>query len=169
MGFFGRIFGKGPRPEAFDYQQYLDASMEGLKLMNSAHQSTWHLGEAERWNVDQESGMIVFSFEDGTIAQAKVQIIGSLSNASKTWLWSWANPSVLDHLKQDSLKVREFGQEHGVEQLIEAKWEATESDGWEMAAIAARVCGANGAYRGPTGSGFVFMTFGAVKLSKSVS
>jgi hypothetical protein len=35
-----------------------------------------------------------------------------------------------------------------------------------MAAFAVKLCAAQGAYRGPAGSTYIFMTFGEVKLTK---
>jgi hypothetical protein len=37
---------------------------------------------------------------------------------------------------------------------------------WEFVAVAARLGEANGAYRGPSGSTFIFMTFGQITLQK---
>jgi hypothetical protein len=36
-----------------------------------------------------------------------------------------------------------------------------------MTALAVKLCDAQGAYRGPSGSSYVFMTFGEVQLSKA--
>jgi hypothetical protein len=39
-------------------------------------------------------------------------------------------------------------------------------DAWRMTALANRLCGSNGAYRGPAGKTIVFMTFGEIQLEK---
>ncbi|MEM7316566.1 MAG: DUF6882 domain-containing protein [Planctomycetota bacterium] len=94
------------------------------------------------------------------------QIIGSFNTKDNSWLWAWDNPSVLDKLKAHALKLKEYGEEHGIERLTDRKWTGTEDDAWEMAALAVKLCDAQGAYRGPAGSTLIFMTFGKVKMSK---
>jgi hypothetical protein len=42
----------------------------------------------------------------------------------------------------------------------------SEEKAWEFTAVAARLGKANGAYRGPNGSTYVFMTYGEIKLEK---
>ena len=55
---------------------------------------------------------------------------------------------------------------HGIEKLTTRKWTGTEDDAWAMVALAVRLCDAQGAYRGPAGPSYVFMTFGEVKIIK---
>ncbi len=45
------------------------------------------------------------------------------------------------------------------------KVECAESDCWEFTALACKLCDAKGAYRGPSDTARVFMTFGEVTLS----
>jgi len=40
-------------------------------------------------------------------------------------------------------------------------------DAWHFAAVAVRLCERQGAYRGPSGGTYVFMTFDTVSVSKS--
>ena len=142
-------------------------SLEELKLKTAAHQAGWHFGEADRWSVDQDEGKLVFSFTNETTATAPVQIIGTFNSQDKTWLWGWANPSVNDSLKADDLKVKAYGEQHQISQLTARKWSGSEDDAWAMAALAVKLCGSQGAYRGPAGDTRVFMTFGTVQLQKT--
>jgi hypothetical protein len=41
-----------------------------------------------------------------------------------------------------------------------------EDKAWEFTAVAVRLGSANGAYRGPSGATYVFMTFGEITLQK---
>jgi hypothetical protein len=59
----------------------------------------------------------------------------------------WDNPSIDDKLKADSLKVKEYGKQHGSEKLASRKWTTTGEDAWAMAALAVKLAGAEGAYR----------------------
>lgn len=148
-----------------DFQNLLDASMAELQLKTQAHKA-WGLGSFDHWSIDQEVGNLVFSMADGTTAVAPAQIIGSFNTNDNTWLWAWDNPSIVDALQIDSLKLKAYGEKNGIEKLTMRKWTGTEDDAWSMTALAVKLCGAQGAYRGPSGGTYVFMTFGEVKLSK---
>jgi hypothetical protein len=139
--------------------------MEGLRIQTGAHQNTWHLGQEERWDIDQDSGELVFTLAD-TIARAPAQIIGTFDGKTNTWLWAWANSSIAEPLKRDALRVLDYGKQHSIQRLTTAKWPAAEMDGWRMATLANRLCSSNGAYRGPAGTTLVFMTLGEIKLTK---
>lgn len=150
------------------FQSLLDVSMQELKVKTEAHQA-WGLGTFDRWNVDQERGEIVFSNADGKRVVAPAQIIGSFSTNDNSWLWAWDNPSVVDGMKKDARKLKEYGEKNNIEKLTTRKWTGTQDEAWEMAALAVKLCNAQGAYRGPSGKTFVFMTFGDVKISNSKS
>jgi hypothetical protein len=166
----------GPTPELrraasndadLDYKTFLARAVEELKVRTAAHKGGWHFGEEERWSVDQDQGKIVFAFKEGVTATASVQIIGTFNTEDNTWLWAWANPSVDKPLMVDALKVKAYGEQHKVSELTTRKWSGTEDDAWKMAALAAKLCGAQGAYRGPAGNTHVFMTFGQIELKKA--
>ncbi|OYP31678.1 DUF6882 domain-containing protein [Rhodopirellula sp. MGV] len=152
-------------PKSDDFQDLLDVSMEELQLKTEAHKA-WGLGTFDRWNIDQDVGDLVFSNADGAKAVAPAQIIGSFSTNDNSWLWAWDNPSISDDLKSHAWKLKEYGEKHGIEKLTTRKWTGTEGDAWAMVALAVRLCGAQGAYRGPAGPSYVFMTFGEVQISK---
>jgi len=92
--------------------------------------------------------------------------LGTYNSQDQTWLWAWANPSIDEKLKADALKVRKYGEEHHIDRLTKSKWKGTEDDAWAMAALAVKLCGEQGAYRGPAGTTYVFIAFGEVKLSR---
>lgn len=148
-----------------DFDTLIAQSMEELRLKTQAHDAAWHLGEAD-WSVDQDQGQIVFDHK-GITATAPVQIVGTYNSEDSTWLWGWDHPSVVPALQQHARRVREYGDEHGISQLTTRKLACTENQAWEFAALACKLSGAQGAYRGPAGSAFVFLTFGDVTLTKS--
>jgi len=169
MSIFRNLFGgayKSPCDgETPEFKAFLEGGMEGLKLQTGAHQRTWQFGEEERWDFSQDTGELIFTYAD-KVVRAPAQIIGTFDSEARTWMWCWANSSISDSLALDSVRVREYGQEHGIRRLTEAKWPAEEMDAWQMTALACRLCEANGAYRGPAGTTFVFFTFGEVQISK---
>ncbi len=118
----------------------------------AAHDAGWGLGEAD-WNVDQDQGEIVFTRADGITATAPVQIVGTYNTEIRR---------MAVHAK----RVRDYGKQHGIKRLTTRKLGCSEDDAWELAAVACKLCEAQGAYRGPAGTAFVFLTFGEVTLSK---
>ncbi len=154
-------------PEPQDYLELLEASVAELQLKTEAHRGGWGLGEFDRWDMDMGQGDLVFSNRDGFTATCPAQVIGSLDGVGGTWMWAWANPSIPSPLKADSLKVKEYGEAHGIDQLTTPDFPADEMDAWRLTALAVKLCESQGAYRGPAGSTAVFMTFSQVMLSSS--
>jgi hypothetical protein len=87
------LFGKGGTTPPSSYDTLLAQSMEELRAKTSAHDATWHLGEAA-WAVDQDAGTIVFTTPRGITATCPVQIVGTYNTDDGTWLWGWDHPSV---------------------------------------------------------------------------
>jgi hypothetical protein len=168
MSIFRKLLGKqngeGETPE---FNALVEGSMEGLRLQTEAHQGTWRFGKSERWDFSQDSGELVFTFAD-MIVRAPAQVIGSFDSEARSWMWAWANSSIAESLTRDSVRVREYGEQHRIRRLTTGTWPAEEVDGWRMAALANRLCVSNGVYRGPAGTAFVFFTFGQVQLMKRV-
>lgn len=91
------------------------------------------------------------------------QVVGSVSDRSNTWMWSWDNPYLLDNVKEEMLKVKAFGKKHGIDKLIQSKWPGTEDDGWAMTAIASRVLKAKGAFSFISEEMMIFVVFSDIR------
>lgn len=128
-----------------------------------AHMS-WGLGSADRWGVDQRTGLITWTFAD-RIATAPAQILGSFSPTSGSWLWAWANESILPEMSRDARSVREWAQAHGHAALTQPKIDADEEAAVTLAALAVRITEATGFYRGPGANSVAIITFGPVTLT----
>ena len=159
------LFGQTETKLPSDFATLQKVSSEELKLKNDAHLQAW-MGKSVRWDLSQDSGELVFALSDGLKAVCPAQIIGTYNAEDHTWLWAWANSSIEDKLKADALKVRKYGEEHHVDRLTKRKWVGTEDDAWAMVALAVKLCGEQGGYRGSAGSTYVFIAFGEVALSK---
>lgn len=147
-------------------QDFVRQSVEGLKAQTSAHSATWRLGQEANWGVDQDKGEITFSFADGVVARAPVQIIGTLNTHNNTFLWGWDHPSVLPPLRMHAARTKDWGKNNNIAKFTTRLVPATEQEAWEFTAVAVRVNEANGAYRARSGTALVFMTFGEIQLSK---
>lgn len=160
-------FGQNEARLPSDFATLQKMSMDELKLKTDGHRKAWGLDKTIRWDLNQESGDLIFSLPDGMKATCPAQIIGTYNSEDHTWLWAWANSSIEEELKVDALKVRKYGEEHHIDRLTTRKWVGTEDEAWSMVALAVKLCGKQGAYRGPAGTTYVFITFGEVKLNKN--
>ena len=139
------------------WQSLVASSVAYLQEQQSVLMRDFRLGEHQRWDWDQERGELTFSNDGKVAVVCGIVMTGSLSLVSGTWLWSWANESILEPLKEPLIELREFGAEREFEKVAGACWSGTEEDGWEMTAVAAKFLGALGAYRSPKEEGFTFM------------
>jgi hypothetical protein len=136
-----------------------------LELKTVSHTEAWGLGSTERWDADLDEGIITFS-SPGLIVTASVQVIGAFNSANDTWLWGWDHPSVIQPLAQDAHLARRFGERYGLQEYASAHLHCPQDKAWEFTAVACHLAQASGAYRGPSGETFVFMTFHDVTIRK---
>ncbi len=148
------------KPETTDeFVNFLTEAHEYLTEQQEICKTEYGLSTYERWFYDQETGLIEFFNGDTLKIRIRYQEVGSVSKISNTWLWAWDNPNLLENIKIESQKVKEFGEEQNFERLTKRKWNADEIDGWEMTSIMAYLTNAKGAYRIPGENVFSFIVF----------
>lgn len=108
----------------------------------------WEIEYIDDWSLDQEEGRLFLTRNDGVKFICPAQIVGSHRPDEGEWMWAWANPSIVDSLKIDSFKVKEYGEEHGFEKCTNATVDEYEDGARQLAALAAHLSGAWGVYRG---------------------
>lgn len=131
-----------------DVDAFFDECLAELEEKNTELMDNYSLAEYERWDFDQETAELVFSNQGKKGLIARVYYIGSYSPRSETWMWGWGNDSVMPYLTAPIARVREFGHEQNIEELVDRFWSATEDAGWAMSAAALRIVGGLGVYRG---------------------
>ena len=149
-----------------DWVDVVTTAHNSLSEKQEAIMAEYKIGEHERFDWDQENGTLVFSNNGKPAVVAKVQFVGSISTKSDTWLWSWANQTILNNVKDQMHKVREFGISKNYEALVNEKWPGDEVDGWEMTSITSYILGAKGAYRTSGESGFTYMVITDIQWVK---
>lgn len=120
--------------------------------------------EAYNWDVDLEAGKITFTGET-KIVTAPVQVIGTYNPADGTFLWGWDHPSVPAARAAHARLARQFGELNTLPLYTTRKIECTPEQAWGFTTTALYLAGAQGAYRGSSGSTLVFMTFGRMTIS----
>ena len=151
---------------AADLGTLLLEGQDMIEQTGRAHAEAWGLGSADRWDLDQTTGLLRFTFPD-RVAEAPAQILGTYSPNGETWVWAWANASLLPDLRKDSEHVRAWGEQNGADLLTTAKLPLDAEQAADVAAFAFRISKATGFYRAPAGAAQVFLTFGPVTLTDS--
>ena len=159
-------FAQNQTPISSDFATLQKLSIEELQSKTEVHKKAWGLDKILWWDFNQGSGELVFSLPDGVRAVSPAQIIGTYNSEDHTWLWAWANPSIEEKLQADARQLLKYGEEHHIDRLTKRKWVGTEEEAWAMTALAAKLFGKQGAYRGPAGATKVFMVFGEVTLTR---
>lgn len=134
-----------------------------IEQLARAHAS-WGCGTAQRWGLDQQTGLITWTFADKT-ATAPAQILASYNPASSTWLWAWANESILPAMSRDARGLRDWAQQHGHHSLTQAELPADGETAATLAALAVRITRATGVYRPKDNTAVPIITFGPVTLT----
>jgi hypothetical protein len=157
------------KKKRIDIEAFIADSFKGLQLVTEEHRNRWQLGQEKAWAVDEVSGRISFSFANGAVASAPVQVVGTYHVSEKAFTWGWKHPNVLPNLQRHAARVRDFGIEYGSDELTTQHIPCTEKRAWEFTALAMLLAEASGAYcLQPSPDTFVFMTFGEVELKNRV-
>lgn len=110
-----------------------------------------------RWDWFVDSQQLVFSHEDKPRVVCTVAFVGTHATSNGSWMWSWANPSFPDEVRDALAPVRRFGEEENFMKLAAGYWRADDDDGWLMTAFVTRLLGGVGGYRTPNDSGHTYM------------
>src|ERR1019366_7124181 len=108
------------------------------------------------WNVDTKKGEITF----GTQFRFPVQIIGTFSQSSGTWLWAWANTqsALPDVITKQASELKKYGDDNGIEFLSKGEFPFAKDKLQFIALIASGAFGCSGYYLGNYGSGTMVAT-----------
>jgi hypothetical protein len=148
-----------------EYKLVVARAEEELRILTGYCDRAFGLSEAA-WNLDLDSGTVVFTSKEGIKATCAVQIAGTYNPRDGTWLWAWDHPSLQPPLRLHALAARAFGEAQGIACLTKRKFECSEDDAWRLTAVACHLGKGQGAYRGPTDGADIFMTLASVVLKK---
>ncbi|WP_137919720.1 DUF6882 domain-containing protein [Hydrogenophaga sp. 2FB] len=138
---------------------HLSTALIWLKNQTIKHSEAWGLGNESNWNLDMNEGWLRWTFADGRVVQAAVQVIGTYNTKNNSFLWGWDHPSVPQPLRRAAQHIHTLGQELGIERWITRAVNCTQDEAWQFSALAAQQDGASGAYRGDSKGTWVYMCF----------
>jgi len=129
-----------------DYNSFAEKCVEELKVLQDKFQETYDVDWYDNWFYNQATGLLTFSTGD-TQLNFKYFQVGSFSQKSSTWKWSWDNDHTLDNVKETTKQIKEFGERLNFPKLTSGYFPSDEFDAWEFTAIAAKITNGIGVYR----------------------
>ncbi|NJM40525.1 MAG: hypothetical protein HC853_07035 [Anaerolineae bacterium] len=113
------------------------------------------LGKA-RWSFALEEGVLAFAQPHQELLQLNVQLLGTESAETHTWLWAWANQDseIPKRLLKSAQDLRAFGEREGLPDFYTPQLPlSSKINGGRMAAIACGVARAACFFRVATPAG----------------
>lgn len=157
------------KKKKIDLETLIADSVKGLQVVTEEHRTRWKLGQEKAWAVDEEKGVISFTFANNVVVSAPAQVIGTYHISNKTFTWGWKHPNVLPRLQLHAQRVHDFGVEYGSEDLTTQQVPCSEKRAWEFTALAMLLAEASGAYCLQTEADtFVFLTFGEISYKSAL-
>jgi hypothetical protein len=117
------------------------------------------------WNVDMNKEEITFG-DDLTFP---MQVLGSFSHSSETWLWLWDNKAggYAESVMQQALSLKKYGEENNIDLLSVGKFDAVQNDLHVIGMIATEMFNGSGYYLGNYGQGTMVVTIKSDIIDKS--
>ena len=132
--------------DILDYDNFAETCLEELKILQVKFKDKYDVDWYDNWFYNQSTGLLTFSTGDQEL-NFKYFDVGSFSEKSNTWKWSWDNDSTLDNVKEKVNIVKEFGQTSNFSKLTNGYFASNEFEAWEFVAIAAKLTNGIGVYR----------------------
>lgn len=117
----------------------------------------WNHVDAGDWRYTPKTNTIRFTGPRRAPVVADVVLLGSFSTTTDTFQWAWETLDEHDPSIGETRRLRGLGAVRGIKRLTMPIFKATESDGWEMASLAAYLLGAEAIYRAPMDHLYWFM------------
>ena len=149
MGIFGGR-DKSQKMSKKEYQAFLDSCYEELRRKQDILINEYHMGSFEDFWFDQEAKTLQFKNGNAVGLEFYVVLIGSWSGKSNTWMWGWANESVVEEMRVESSKIKELTTLTGNAIFEKTGFVADEYNAHELVAMAVHHLGALGMYSAPS-------------------
>lgn len=111
------------------------------------------------WGVNMAEGTISF----GTELHFPMQVLGSFSHASETWLWAWANQqsNIPENLLKQATALKNYGEKNGIDLLMNSEFDAQVNDLHLIGMVASGMFDSSAYYLANYGQGTLVVTFNA--------
>jgi hypothetical protein len=131
-----------------EYEQWVAAARARLQAGMDAARERFGIGTHARYETDLEKATIrFFDASDVEQVRAEIQVAGSWSPGSGTWMWGWENESAPEAVVSKLGPIVEAGRDKDVKALQAHVVECDEGGAWDLAALAADIVDAPCVYR----------------------
>jgi hypothetical protein len=116
------------------------------------------------WNINIANGEISF----GTDIVFPIQVLGTISHSSQTWLWAWANTKsgLSDKVIQQALQLKKYGEENKIDLLRNDTFDFSKEDLHLIGTIASGIYNSSAYYICDYGQGAMIVTIKSDKIDK---
>ncbi len=146
--------------------EFIQQARAELLEQTAAHAANWGFGQQLSWNLNQDDGVVSFTFADGAVVTAPAQMVGTYNIRDKTFLWAWAHPDVQESCCNHAELALQFGKRNELVRFTSPKLTCTEDDAWGFTATAAKLGNAKGAFLAEDRGAVLYMTVGDVTVNK---
>jgi hypothetical protein len=160
MSFFNKLFSnEDPASDSISdtachSEQELLEHFSGIGLDKQA--DLFEVIGENSWNVDIQKGEISF----GAGLDFPIQVLGTFSHSSSTWLWAWANTAsgLPEKIIEQAARLKKYGEENAIDLLRNSEFDAEINDLHKIGIIASGMFGSSGYYLADYGTGTMVVT-----------
>lgn len=140
------------------YEEWLERARASTRERMNASKETFGIGGFSRYAVDLAAATIRFyDAHDVERVRADIQVAGSWSPDSQSWMWGWENESVPEAAVDRMALVLETGRRKAIGKLQQVFGDCDEAEAWSMASLACEILDAESVYRVPGKSSLLFL------------
>lgn len=166
MGFLNKIFGQNNKTETqkdvtpFKTEQELLERYGGIVFDKQLEFGD--LIEDNNWNINIADAEISF----GSNLVFPIQVLGTISHSSQTWLWAWANTKsgLTENVIQQALKLKKYGEDNEIAILKNDTFDFSKEDLHLIGTIASGINNSSAYYICDYGQGAMMVTIKSDKI-----
>jgi hypothetical protein len=175
MGLFNKLFGQSDKPTTdktqLQQQELIPCKTEQELIERYggiALDKQLDFGEVignNNWNVDMAQGTISF----GQNLTFPMQVLGTISHSSQTWLWAWANTKsgLSESVIQQSLQLKKYGEDNAIDLLRNDTFDFSKDELHLVGSIASGMFNSSGYYIADYGQGAMVVTIKSSIVDKA--
>lgn len=166
MGFLNKIFGQSNKTETqkditpFKTEQEILERYGGIVFDKQLEFGD--LIEDNNWNINIADAEISF----GSNLVFPIQVLGTISHSSQTWLWAWANTKsgLTENVIQQALKLKKYGEDNEIAILKNDTFDFSKEDLHLIGTIASGINNSSAYYICDYGQGAMVVTIKSDKI-----
>jgi hypothetical protein len=176
MGLFSKLFGQSKKPAQVNEPQLeAEQNLDDCKTEQALLEQFGGIALDKQldfadiigdnnWNVDMDKAEISF----GANLIFPIQVLGTISHASQTWLWAWANTKsgLTENVTKQSYALKKFGEENEIDLLRNDSFDFSKEDLHIIGMIASGMYNASAYYIADYGQGAMVVTIKSEQIEK---